>query len=324
MADVKQEIQNAIEKIQKAFYAVANNRQSTVVAALVARRRGAVVDSTFLIQFSNARAALLEAAFALDEQLDIIERSDRQSWLKIVGAFNEYAKKIPGVNISSPSVMEVIDLAIPPLPDSLFQPRESAQSARDALIETKRYEARPGSGLNGVPNQLGFFQPLIGAATGSTCLAAAAAAGVVTAGVGAAVVGAGCLLLAIGAIVATTAIAIYLVKRLPTSAATALAAADSLKSATDQISSICKERNLSSKDCAEMQKKALENTDPPNSLLDIPWTAVAAGVGAIAVWFFWPTILAAIRAKRGQQVAQPVSGMRSRSKRRVRRHYRHA
>lgn len=313
MADVKQEIQAAIEKIQKAFYKVANGRQSTVVGAIVARRGGAVPASRYLTQFTNARDALLAATYALDEQLAQLEKSDRATWVKILGAFNKASASLPGVNISSTSVTEIIDLAVPPISPALFVPAATAAAENAVRTEIARYEARPGSGLGGLPGQkggqLGFFQPLIGAVTGSTCLAAAAAAGVATAGIGAAVVGAGCLLLAIGAIVAATSVAVYLVKRLPTSAATALAAADSLKAATDQVTQVCKENNLSAADCAALQKKALENTDPPNSLLDIPWTAVVAGVGALALWFFWPTIVGKARSARA---AQSVSGLRSR------------
>jgi hypothetical protein len=305
-----QEIVAAIEAIQKAFVLAANGRQHTVAAALVLRSRGLTPDRTFLNQFTSARVSLLNSATALDQQLEAIRKADPNKWLEIIGAFNTAATKIPGVNISSPSVEEVIDLAVPPIPDVLFSVRESAETQRAAATELARYETAPGTGLNG----LGALQTLVGAVTGKACLAAAAGAGLVTAGVGAVVVGAGCLLLSLAVIAGTTYAVISLVKSLPTSANTALAAADALVTASEQISKVCRDNNLTPEQCTELQKAGIDNTKPPPMGFDIPWTWLAVGVGGLALWHFWPTITAKVLAARSRQLA-PVAGLR-RSRRR--------
>lgn len=303
-------IAKAISDIQTALVKIANNRQETVTATIVQRRSGLVLERRFYDAFDNARGLLLEAARALDEQLDVIERADPATWNKIVGDFNKYVSRLPGVNLSSPSVAELIALAVPPIPLALMAPVESAASVAAVNAELARYETRQGAGLNG----LGFFQSLVGAATGSACLTAAAAAGVVTAGAGAVVVGVGCLLAGIATTLAVSYVIYSLVKRLPTAAATSIAAADSLEGALAQVSDACKKNNLSPDQCSALAQQAAANTKPPKSVIDVPWGLIAVAAGGVALWYFWPVLVGKARAARASQVA----GLSSRRRRRAR------
>ena len=293
-----QRIAAAIEDVQKALVKVANNRQETVTATILQRQKGLVLDRRFYDNFDRARLALLDAARAVDEQLDNVEAADRVLWLKIVGDFNKYAAMIPGANISSPSILEVIELAVPPIPMALIAPVESAASVAAVQVELARYETRPGTGLNG----LGAFPALLAPVAGA-CGTAILAAGAATAGIGAVVVGAACLLGAIAIVIAAAVVVIKLLNRLPTAAATALAAADALEDALAQVNETCKRNNLSTADCAELAKQAAKNTKPPKSMIDVPWSLIAAGAGALALWYFWPVIVGKVRSSRASQVA---------------------
>lgn len=302
-ADDNAKIVKALDDVQKALVRVANNRQETVTATILQRQKGLVLETRFYTRFEAARLALLNAARAVDEQLDIIEKQDRASWLKIQASFNKFSASIPGAVISSTSLYEVIDLAVPPIPPALMAPVESAASVAAVNMELARYEVARGSGLNG----LGFFPALLGP-LGTACGTAIVAAGAATAGVGALVVGAGCLIAAIVVVVAAAVIVYQLVNRLPTAAATSLAAADSLEDALAQVNATCKKNNLSPADCAELAKLAAKNTKPPKGLFDIPWGAVAALGAGVALWYFWPVIVSKVRASRASQMA----GMRRR------------
>jgi len=305
-ADDKQQIVKALSDVQQALVKVANNRQETVTASILQRQQGLILDTKYFYAFENAREALLVAASAVDEQLANIRAADAALWTKIVGDFNKYAAAIPGVNISSPSIYEIIELAMPSIPAALVSPQESAASRAAVNLELARYEKTRGSGLNG----LGFFAPLVAPIAGA-CGTAIVAAGAATAGVGAIVVGTACLLGAIALAVAATVVVIKLVNRLPTSASTALAAADSLEGALAQVNETCKRNNLSPADCADLAKKAADNTKPPKGLIDIPWSLVGLAAGAVALWYFWPTIM----MKAGSGRAAQLSGMRRRHRR---------
>jgi hypothetical protein len=288
----------SLQDVQKALIKVANNRQETVTATILQRQKGLVLERRFYDDFERARVLLLEAARALDEQMNNVRQADYAAWVKILGDFNKVAAAVPGVNMSSIAFFDLIEAAVPPIPVALMAPVESAASAAAVRQELARYETKPGTGLNG----LGAFPALL-APLATGCGAAIAGAAAATAGIGGLVVAIGCVLAAAAIIIATAAVVIKLINRVPTSAATALAAADSLESALEQVNDTCKRNKLSPADCAELAKQAAKNTKPPKGNIDIPWDVVALAGAGLALWFFWPAIVGKVRASRSSQVA---------------------
>lgn len=214
MASVQDKLKASILDVQKSFVILAEVRQTLVTTAISLRDTGNVADVRRVNEFEASRRLMMNAAYLLDRSLDALEKEDPAAWTQMIGAFNKYAQNIPGVNISSISIAELIGLAVPAFPRKILEPVDNADIRKAVDTERRFYGMRT--------QQLGFLPalaPLI-----SVCSTAIAATAAATAGVGGIAVAIGCGLGAL-AIVAGT---IYVSAK---AAQTLLAAVDALNPA---------------------------------------------------------------------------------------------
>ena len=123
MADnVKQQLLDGLQSLTQSVGDLAQSRQNIVVRALILRDSGVVADQAGVADYDRARVATLTAAQSFDRAVDKLPMAARTAVQK---AFNDAVAKNPAVNISSTSFAEIIELAVPPIPDALF----SAQSS---------------------------------------------------------------------------------------------------------------------------------------------------------------------------------------------------
>jgi len=285
-----QELAKQLEAFGESLRKVGAGRARTVGVAISARQSGIIPLRKFLDQFESARVSTLQAARVLDQQMEEVRKADYQTWVRAMGEFNKAAQKMPGANISSVSIEEIVLSGLPPIPSVLFEARESAATQTAVQTELARYDVKSASQLKG----LGFIP--VALFTGSACYAAAGALTVATGGLGAVALIA-CAVITVAAIVAVAVVAWPLVKGVWARLNPQQAQADALKDALTQGQEICKESQLSPDQCAALLDKIANGVnDPPNT--GIPWGLVAPAAAAVALWFFWPVIMGKARAAR--------------------------
>jgi hypothetical protein len=285
-----QELAQQLEAFGESLKKIGAGRARTVGVAISARRSGVSPLRKFLDQFESARVSTLQAARALDQQLEEVRKADYPTWVRAMGEFNKAAQKMPGANISSVSIEELVLSSLPAIPPALFAAQESAATQSAVQTELARYDVRGPNQLKG----LGFIP--VALFSGSACFTAAAAATVATGGLGAVGLIA-CAVIAVAVVVAAAVVAWPLVKGVWARLNPQQAQADALSDALKQGQETCKERKLSADQCAVLLGDITKGVnDPPNT--GIPWGIVGPVAAVAAVWFFWPVIMGKARAAR--------------------------
>jgi len=313
MATPQQEFSEQLNSFTAVFYKVAKARMDYAAAAIAVRQNGEVPLASQRVSFEDARFKLLSAARVIDQQLDEVERKDPKTYVEIVGRMNEATAKIPGMNLSSPSMYELVDAAIPVLPAALYVPQESMASQAAVRAENERYSVS-GTPLAGLAMRSGglngFWAAAVAPFSMSACLATVAGLTVATGGVGAVAI-VGCALVAIAAVVAVGAVAYMLVRGVWAALNPAQAAADALGDAYAAVRKTCEDRNLDPAQCTQLLKAAAKLVkDPPRA--KIPWGIVIPVAAGAALWFFWPTIMGLAKSARAKQTPAVAGLPRSR------------
>lgn len=279
---VMQELKRGVETLYAAYNKTAVARQQIVITAIVLRQNGYVLDAGAANDFDKARGALMLAAQDLDNVLDAMRGEDNSAWMKIVTAMDEKMKKITNARISSTSVVEMFDVALPIFPRALLSPKSSPASnlAETLEMEAATYDVKlPAPKTKG---GLGFIPAI--ASIGPAC-SSGVAAGAVT-GIGAVIVGVGCALLAAAVVVGALYLTYKAVSQIPRlvqsfspQAAASLAEAERLESAAKYVKAAG-----DAKVDAETLKKVVEQTAGQPKSDGIPWAFVLVA-GLVAVYF---------------------------------------
>jgi hypothetical protein len=268
------ELKVATEDFQKAFTNVAIMRRSAALAIVRAVNAGLAVPRDIATEYLAGRDAVFNTARKLDKALDELRRADNQTWIRVIGDFNAAVVNVPGMAISSTSVFDIVEVALPSFDTALYNgPSESRTTA--VRIETQRY-----AGTEFALNGLGFA-PI---AAGTACFAVAA--GTAAVGVGIAI-GVGCALL-----VLAVAFVAYKIIAAVVDSMLAIFAPDSLRSKTEterlkaagdanaKLSAVCKENNLTPEQCAKFLGKV--NEPPKEGGPGFGTIAAIIGLGVVA------------------------------------------
>lgn len=283
MATPQERLKSGIVDLQQSLVILAQARQTLVVTAISLRDTGSVADVRRVNEFEAARRMMVDAAYKLDNALNALQKTDYQAWVQMLGAFNKYAQTIPGVNISSVSIGEIVSLAVPPFPKLILQPFDN-QEIRNAVNTERQFYAMK-------PARLGFL-PAALAPLVQTCSTAITAATVATAGTATIVVAAACGLGALAVIAGGIYIAakgadvlLAAIDLFNPAAAASRAEAERLKALADTYRSLdTLTAGLSPEEKAKVIKDfGDKGLKPPDT--QINWTLVAGlAVAAFAVY----------------------------------------
>ena len=290
---VSAKFQQGIRDLGDSLGNLAASRQAIVVRALIQRGAGIAPSSEGLSEYEAARVNLLTAAQSLDDAIGALSKSDAAGATALVGAFNAEAAKYPAVNLSSTSVREVIDLAVPPIPPVLFAPQESPASQAAVDLEQANY---PMTGLSTPVAGLGFLPALL-APLGQACGTAIVAAGAATAGIGAIAIGAGCILGAVAVVAGTIYLAgkglDALVDIFSQDVAVSKAETERLKQVTANTLALdhLTEGLTPDQKTAVITQYGAQGVKQP-SAGGFPWTLALAAAAGVGLWLYWPKIKA--------------------------------
>jgi hypothetical protein len=311
MADnVKQQLLDGIQSLTQSVGDLAQARQNIVVRALILRDSGVLADQAGVADYDRARGVTLTAAQSFDKAVSALPMDARTAVQK---AFNDAVAKYPAVNISSTSFAEIIELAVPPVPDALFSAQSSAAIEAVVAVEQARY---PKTGPSGAVSGLGFafLGPLI---TGcGTAIAATAAA---TAGIGGIVVAIGCVAaavyLAVKAYDLATAGIDAVVDLFTQDVAVSRNETERVKALTENLTKL---DELTKGMTPEQKAKVIEQytaqgLKQPKADAGLPWGLIATVAAGVGLYLFWPTLVGKARSFRASQPA--VAGLRRRRRR---------
>jgi hypothetical protein len=302
-------LQQGIHNLGVSLGNLAASRQAIVVRALIQRGAGLVPSTESLSEYESARVNLLTAAQSLDETIGALGKFDAKSAAGLIAVFNEEAAKYPAVNISSTSVREIIELAVPSIPVDLFDAKDSVATQAAVDLEQANY---PMTGLSTPVAGLGFLPALL-APLGQGCSTAIVAAGAATAGIGSLAIAAGCILGAVAIVAGTIYLAgkglEALVDLFSRDVAVSKAETERLKQVTANTLALDRltEGLTPEQKTAVITQYGAQGVRQPTSD-GFPWALALAAAAGVGLWLYWPKL----KASRMQPA---MAGMRRRRRR---------